>query len=160
MMENKTLARWMKVVLVCLALLGALACVWAIPVLGRDAEEQIDGGERYYTAWLIFLELCAIPCFAALGAAWGVAGRIGENRSFCLENAAAMKRIAWYAGGDSAFFLAGNVLLLLLNRNHPGVLLCSLAVVLLGGALTVAAGVLSVLIGRAAGLQEQSDWTI
>ena len=34
MMENKTLARWMKAVLVCLALLGALACVWAIPVLG------------------------------------------------------------------------------------------------------------------------------
>ena len=68
--------------------------------------------------------------------------------------------ISWLAAGDSIFFFAGNILLLFLSMSHPGVTLLLMIVVFAGVSVTIAAAVLSHLIGRAAALQEQSDLTI
>ena len=53
-----------------------------------------------------------------------------------------------------------NIILLILNRNHPGVVLASFVVVFVGIAVAVASAALSHLVKKAAALQEQSDWTI
>ena len=64
------------------------------------------------------------------------------------------------AGADAGILFIGNVLFLLLGMNHPGILLGALLVVFIGVGISVAAAVLSLLVRKAAVLQEQSDLTI
>ena len=49
---------------------------------------------------------------------------------------------------------------LLLNMNHPGILLAAFFVALVGIAIAIAAAMLSHLIRKAAKLQDESDWII
>ena len=116
--------------------------------------------EAAFLPWLIFLILTGIPCYAALGILWKIAQNIGANRSFCIQNAKLLKYISVLAAADAGFFFAGNIVLLLLGWNHPGIVLVSLCIVFIGAALSAAAALLSYLIRKAADLQEQSDLTI
>ena len=77
-----------------------------------------------------------------------------------MENARALRAIAFLAAGDAAFFFLGNVVFLFLNMSHPGVVLASLLGVFAGVAVAIAAAALSHLVRKAAELQEQSDFTI
>ena len=91
---------------------------------------------------------------------WMIAGNIGRDRSFCMDNAKYLKWISWLAAGDAIYFFAGNVVMLFANMNHPGVIIISLFVIFAGVAIAVAAAALSHLVKKAAVLQEESDLTI
>ena len=71
-----------------------------------------------------------------------------------------LKRVADLAAWDTLFFFLGNLTLLLLDMNHPSVLLLSLLVCFAGAAVTVAAVCLSHLVLKAAELQAESDLTV
>lgn len=159
-MEQRTLSRWLKGVIIGLALCGLVVYLLVIPEFGRDIIADYPEFSHWYRPWLAFLWLTAVPCYAALGMGWGIARNIGADRSFSTANARLLKWIAWLAAGDAAFFFAGNVFLLLMNMNHPGVLLASLLAVFAGVAAAVAAACLSHMVKKAAALQEQSDLTI
>ncbi len=92
--------------------------------------------------------------------AWKIATNIGNDQSFSRQNARFLKWTSTLAAGDAGFFFVGNVLLLLLDLSHPGVVLASFGVVFVGVAVAVGAAALSYLVNRAAVLQEQSDLTI
>ena len=109
---------------------------------------------------MIFLWVAAVPCYAALVLGWRIAASIGADRSFTADNARLLRIIGGLAAGDTAYFFAGNVVLLFLNMNHPGVLLISLLICFAGVSVTVAAVCLAHLVRKAADLQEQSDLTI
>ncbi|MFR8207704.1 DUF2975 domain-containing protein [Hominenteromicrobium sp.] len=76
------------------------------------------------------------------------------------KNASLLKSISILSALDAGFFFVGNIVLLLLNMSHPGVVLASFVVVFVGVAVAVASAALSHLVKKAAALQEQSDWTI
>lgn len=159
-MKQATLARWLKAVLLCAAL-GALAVYgFILPALGQGIVAQNPEFFGYYWPWLIFLWATGVPCCIAFVLGWRIASRIGADRSFSQENAADLKWISILAALDSGYFFLGNVVFLLLNMHQPGVLLLALIVVLIGAAISIAAAVLSHLVQKAAGLQEQSDLTI
>lgn len=61
---------------------------------------------------------------------------------------------------DAALIFIGNVVLLLLNMNHPGVLLLSIIGDIFVIALALLAAVLSRYLTKAAVLQEESEGTI
>ena len=159
-MEQKTLARWLKFVIIGVAVCGLVADLLIIPSLG----ESFVGGDKtlepLYWPWLIFAWVASLPCYAALILAWLVARNIGKDNSFSMANAKLLKAISIVAAADVAFIFVTEVVFLLLNMNHPGVLLFSLVVLFIGIAISVACAVLSHLIVKAAGLQEQSDLTI
>ena len=159
-MKQKKLSSWLKLVIAGMAACGLLVCFVMLPEIGRTIVSGAPEFAGWYRPWLAFLWLTAIPCFAALVFGWKIAGNIGADQSFSRENARLLKWIAWMAAGDAAFFFVGNLIMLLLNMNHPGVALASLLVVFAGAAVAVAAGCLSHLVGKAAALQEQSDLTI
>ena len=159
-MEQKTLSRWLKAVLIGVGLCGLIVYAAVVPlyglsILGRNPEMA----DRYWP-WLLFLWATGVPCYAALVFGWKIAANIGRDRSFSNDNARHLKRIALLAAGDTAFFFLGNLVLLFVNMSHPGVVLLSLLVVFAGVAVTVAAAALSNLVLKAALLQEQSDLTI
>ena len=159
-MRQESLSRWLKGILIGLAVCGVVVYVFVIPSCGKTLTEDYPEFEGRYWPWLIFLWLTGLPCFAALVLGWRIAESIGKDRSFSPENAKQLKRISRLAAADSFFFFAGNAAFLLLDMSHPGVMLGSMLVVFAGIAIAVAAAALSHLVLNAADLQEQSDLTI
>ena len=159
-MEQKTLSRWLKVILVGVGLCGLVVYGAVLPLYGQSLVGQNPDMANRYWPWLIFLWATGVPCYIALVIGWKIAANIGLDRSFSELNARYLKRIALLAAGDTVFFFVGNIVLLFANMSHPVVVLGSLLVVFAGVAVTVAAAALSHLVLKAALLQEQSDLTI
>ncbi len=159
-MEQKALSKWLKIIIIGVGICGLVGYFLVIPSFGQSLARQYPEFSGRYLPWLIFIWLTAIPCYIALFFGWKIAANIGADRSFSVENANLLKWISWLAAGDSIYFFAGNVALLLLGMSHPGVVLASLLVVFAGVAITVAAAALSHLVRKAAALQEESDLTI
>lgn len=159
-MEQKTLSQWLKGILIGIGLCGLIFYAAVVPAL---ANYMLESYPEFLTAllpWKLFIWYSGIPCFAVLYFAWGIVADIGLDRSFTNENAKRLKWISGLAAGDTLFFFLGNILLLFLNMNHPGIVLVSCVVVFIGVAVAVAAAALSHLVMKAAALQEQSDLTI
>ena len=159
-MEQKSLARWLKLVFIGVGLCGCVLAFVILPVCGQSIVQAYPEVAGRFWPWLVFLWLCCLPVAAALVLGWRIASNIGADRSFSLENARLLKWIAWLAAGDAGFFSLGNLVLLVLNMSHPSVVLASALVVFAAVAAAVAAAALSHLVHKAALLQEQSDLTI
>lgn len=159
-MEQKTLSRWLKVILLGIAVCGLLVYFFVVPSYGKSLMSLYPEFAYRYYPWLFFLWATGIPCYAVLLLGWKIATNIGRDRSFSQANADYLKWISWLAAGDSAFFFLGNLIFLYANLSHPGVALFSLLIVFAGIAVTVAAAALSHLVKKAAVLQEQSELTI
>lgn len=159
-MKQKTLSKWMKIILIGAALCGLIVYAVVIPGIADEERTAYPEFEERYLPWLIFLLGTGIPCFAALVPAWLLAVSLGKDRAFTAANAKRLKLIFLLAAGDGAYFFAGNLLLLLLGMSHPGVFLAGMMIVFAAIAIATAAAVLSHLIGKAAALQEQADLTV
>ena len=70
---------------------------------------------------------------------WRICVSIGQDHSFCHENAERLKDISLLALGDTIYFFVGNVIFLLLNLSHPSIFLASLVVEFVGFAVCIAA---------------------
>ena len=150
----------LKLLIAAAVLCGTLVYVWVLPSLGNSIRIAVPSHSGCYYPWLIFLWLTAIPCYGAALSAWKIVRNIGQDHPFTFENARLLKRISLFALADAVFLLAGNILFLFLNMNHPSVLLCSLGISIIGGVVWIICSGLSLLTQRAAQLQEQSDLTI
>ena len=159
-MKQATLSKWLKLILVGMGICGLLAYAWIIPSFGQMLVRENPEYEHCYYPWLCFLWTTGIPCYIALVLGWKIAANIGKDRSFSSENARLLKWIAVLAAVDAGYFLFMNILYVALDLSHPGIALCSLVIVFMGIAVSVAAAALSHLVMKAAGLQEQSDLTI
>ena len=159
-MDQKKLAARLKAILIGIAICGIAVYAYVLPVCGDTIRTAYPDFSDRYWPWLIFLWITAVPCYAVLVLGWKVAARIGVDRSFCMENAKALQKASNLAAGDTAFFFAGNIALLMMDMSHPGVVLASLLVCFAGVAAAVAAACLSHLVRKAADLQDESDMTV
>jgi len=159
-MEQKTLSKWLKCILVGVGVCGLIVFAAVIPMYGTAMRTIYPEFSNRFLPWLIFLWISGLPCFAALAMAWKIAVNIGADRSFSENNAMILRRISVLAAGDAGFFFVGNILLLLLNMSHPSVVIASAGIAFVGVAVAVVSAVMSHLVKKAADLQEQSDLTI
>ena len=159
-MEQKKLAKWLKIVVIGIGICGAFIYGLLIPSCGAALVRDYPEFSYCYMPWLIFLIATAIPCYIALYYAWKIFDNIGKDLSFTRDNAKYLKWISWLAAGDAAYFFLGNIVLWFSGMNHPGIVLYSLIVVFAGIAISVAAAALSHLVLKAAVLQEESDLTV
>lgn len=159
-MKQKTLALWLKVIITGIGVCGLFVYILLIPMFGQALVGRYPEFGMCYEPWMIFIWITALPCYIALVMAWQVATNIGADQSFSRSNARLFKWISLLAAVDTLFFFVGNIVLLLLEMNHPGIVLISLIVVFFGTAVAVASAVLSHLVLKAALLQEESDLTI
>lgn len=159
-MKQDTLSKWLKMIIAGVGVCGLIIYAAVVPMLAEAVGDRYPEFSGCQLPWLILIWVTAIPCYLALILAWKIAANIGADRSFSIENAKLLKWISVLAAGDSAFFFVGNLLYLLLNMNHPSIVLLSLLVEFFGAAISVAAAALSHLVRKAADLQTQSDLTI
>ncbi len=155
-MSQKSLAVWLKAVIVGMAICGLLVFGYAVPygsnsILGEVAE--LWGAVTYI--WGM-----AVPCYIVLVFAWKVATNIGNDNSFSQDNAICFKWIAFMSGIDTMLLFVGNVILFVLDLNSAVIGLFSFLICFIGVAISVASAVMSHLVMKAATLQEQSELTI
>lgn len=159
-MNQKSLSRWLKAIIIGMGIIGLAFYGAVVPVLGNDIIIQYPEYDYWYYPWLVFLWLTAIPCYIVLYLGWKISSNIAKDNSFCKQNASAMKIISVLAASDSIFFFAGNIVYWLIGFNHPSVVLASLVIVFIGISISVASAVLSHLIIKAAKIKEENDLTI
>ncbi len=159
-MEQRKMVKWLKFLVIFVAICGLILCTVVIPVVGRELSGVSPELGRYFKPWVTFVWVLAIPCFAALVHAWMIFSNIEKNKAFSMENAKHMEKISYLAGADTIALISGNIVLLILNINHPSVFLVFLMIGIIGIGISVAAAVLSHLIQKAANLQDENDLTI
>ena len=75
-MEQRTLSRWLKGIVVGIGLCGLAVYLFVIPECGRTIVERYPEFAHWYRPWLGFLWATGIPCYAALALGW---------QGFCLN---------------------------------------------------------------------------
>lgn len=159
-MSSKTLGNLMRVSVIAAAICGLFLCTYVIPFWGEGmitANPEFDG---WFWPWLIFAWSFAVPCFIILIYIWKVSGAVIRETVFTVQTARWVKTGAVLLLYDAAFLFSGNIILLLLNMNHPGILLLSLIGDIFAVALALLAAVLSRYLTKAAVLQEESEGTL
>ncbi len=159
-MEQKHLSKWLKLILIGVAICGLVVYALVVPMYGMSLRSLYPEFSNRFWPWLLFIWVSGIPCFVVLCYAWRIATNIGNDQSFTEQNASLLVSISVLSALDAGFFFVGNIVLLLLNMSHPGVVIASLVIAFVGVAVSVASAALSYLVKKAAVLQEQSDWTI
>lgn len=160
-MKQRNFALLLKIMIVGAVICAAVVYAFVVPELGKSLVEK--GGEEfegYYLPWYLFVLGTALPVAAAAVLAWLIARNIGQDRSFCEQNAKLLAAIAILAAADAAYFFIGNIVLMLLGMNHPGLLLASLLPCFAGAAIAVVCAALSHYAYKGAKLQSESDLTI
>ena len=159
-MQQLSLSKWLKFIIIVVGICGLVIYIVVFPVLGLNIVAENEEFSYCLWPWLIFIWVTGIPCYIAIIFAWKIATYIGADRSFSLSNAKLLKWISTLAAGDAAFFFVGNMVFLVLKMSHPGIVLFSFIIVFAGVAISVVSAVLSHLVLKAAFLQDQSDLTI
>lgn len=159
-MKLKTLSIWIKAVLLGFAVCGVGILGFAVPSIGQSLVSAYPEFASAYIPWTIFLWIAAVPCFVVLVLGWQIASNIARDNAFSSANAKLLRIIAILSAIDAVYFFIGNIVLWLLNMNHPGLVLMSLVVVFLGAAICVASFALSHLTSRAADIEDENRYTI
>ena len=159
-MSSRTLGNLMRASVISAAVCGLFICLFVIPSWGSsivDTNPELSG---WFWPWLIFAWLFALPCFAILVFVWKVSGSVMRESVFTFQTAKWVKTGAVLLLSDAVFLFIGNIVLILFNMNHPGILLLSVIGVIFTIALALLAAVLSRYLTKAAVLQEESEGTL
>ena len=159
-MEQHRLIKWLKFLVIFAAGCGMVMDLGVLPGVGSWMVDLAPEFGGYFWPWLIFLWILSVPCYMALWMAWKIFTDIEKDRAFTMENEKRMGNVSFLAAADAVLLVVGNAVYLILHMNHPGVLLASFFIALVGIAIAIAAAMLSHLIRKAARLQDESDWTI
>ena len=142
-MRQKELEKWLKIVIIAVALCGLVVCAVAIPWIGHVLIASDPQISDMYILWLVLFIISAIPCYVILYLGWRVAVNIGKDRSFSLENARYIKLASKIILFDALYFFVVNVCMWRIYVNHPGVILALVFIVFACVVASVVAAVLS-----------------
>ena len=157
-MDQKKLAIWLKAICVGCALCGLALFGFILPrFLAYVAEEVPD---LPHGAWLAFMWVLAIPCYAVLVLGWKIADNIRRDRSFSYENAEYLKWVSYLSMADAVFVFLANIIFLLLDMSAAAVMLVICIIVFIGISISICAAALSHLVAKAAEIQEENDLTV
>ena len=157
MISSKHLARNLQGILIGTALCGIVVYIVVMPICLKEMFPQSSIAR---TVWMGFLLLALLPCYGVLYQGWSIAERIGQDRSFCPENAASLYAVSRLAALDTLFVFVVQTVFLAIGLSRASIALIALVVVFVGIAFTVAAMSLAHLVKKASELQEESDATV
>ena len=159
-MTQTSLSRWLKMVIAGIGACGAVICFYLVPTFGKELADANPEFAGCYVPWLLIIWISAIPCYLVLFFGWKITTEISKDNSFSMKNSKYLKYISMLALADSGYFFLANLIMLLLNMNHPGIFLGSLFIEFAGVAVAVAAAALSYLVQKAARIQQENELTI
>ena len=160
-MTEKILSRWVRLVIILIAISGVLSCSLWVPIrIGgwsfNGQQVAIKGVELWVQ--FVFHWIVSLPCFWILTVAWRITTDMKNDLLFTMENSVRVKHAAQELFVSVLVFLVGNVIFAILKWNS--VLMTNCFVAVLGMVMSVLFAVLSYYLYRAAELQEECDGTI
>lgn len=159
-MGQASLSKWLKWIICGIAVCGAAIYFYFVPTFGNEVAEANPEYSYCFAPWLAVIWVTAIPCYLVLYFGWKIVTEIGRDNSFSMENSKYLKYISILALVDTGYFFLANMVLMLLNMNHPGIFLASLLVEFAGVAVAVVTAALSHLVQKAAEIQKENELTI
>ena len=159
-MKQDALARWLKFIIIGVGICGLITYAVIMPRLCSYLVRHDSMLEQNVLPWLILIWISAIPCYIILFLGWKIAGNIGRDNSFCLENAAYLKWVSYLSMGDAGFLFLANVIFLLLDMSAATIMLVVGVIVFTGIAISICAAALSHLVVKAAEIQEENELTV
>ena len=158
-MSQKSLANWLKVMIVGVGSCAVFVYALVFPQLGQELLPfATDATLR--RLWLILVGITAIPCYVSLYFSWNIMTNIGNDVSFTMENARLLHKISVLGAVDVLYVFIWNLFLFILGKNPVVMMTVFLLVAFLGVVITIIFAALAHLVKKAAVLQEQSDYTI
>lgn len=160
-MKQTEMSKYLKIIT---AGTGILFLVLVVRFLPSVLKQMLAGqaGNAVYRGTCIFIWITAVPCLLCLVKFWGVCSRIGENRSFCRENAEALKQMSHYTLVDSVLYALFLAVFCILGWYSFGIgyLFGIVLILFICITLTVLCAALSHLVYNASQMQEDQDLTI
>lgn len=159
-MEHKRLSRLLMLAGIIALVGGAAIFIILLPMIGRNYCARFPDAQALYWPSLIYFWLIGLLCAAAMAQYMGICRRIGQNRSFCDDNARGLKRIAQLLFGCAVMLLL-YCLTALLPYVYVVPLVVDLVIISMAfAAMGMLAWALHRLILHAVHLQEENDLTI
>lgn len=159
-MNHKRLSLFLKAA-GCVAALGGAAVFFGYaPSVGREAKSMYPALAWLFWPMLLYIWGIGGVYAAALAQYMCICGRIGQNRSFCAENAKGMRLIGTLLFVASGLWLALIIVSALMPQGFGPAWLIFLLAAMASFAVGVVARVMAYLVRRAAQLQEDSDLTV
>jgi hypothetical protein len=159
-MKQDAFSKYLKGLVIAMAVLGMLLCVFFVPGFGKDIVKVNPALTYLYYPSLGFVYFTAIPVYIVLWNAWRIFCNIGKNNSFCFENSTRLKNIAYLASADTLLYVAAAIALLSMDALGWNALIFIVIIVFIGFAMAIVCSSLSHLVDKAATLKEENDLTI
>jgi len=140
--------------------LCVLALVAVFPFYLLDGVHYYQMPPAWVLLWSLLIAVAALPVFGVLAIIWRGGGAVVRQEVFSMKSAREIELAGKLLVADAAFFLLGNIALLLANMNYPGVVLIAADVSILALAFGMICRVLAQHVRRATALQEEADSTI
>ena len=156
-LSAKSLCLSVRAAVIAVAMCGIVLCVFVLPFRGAQIA---DFGAAGNLAWLWFLWISSIPCYAILVLVWLVSGAIKLEQAFTPLVAKWIKYASLLLLADAVFFFAGNIALALMGMHRPVLLMIAMIVDIFAISLAFLSAVISRFIMKAAILQDESEGTI
>lgn len=159
-MKQDAFAKYLKGLVIAMAVLGILLCVFFAPGFGKDIVKANPHLAYLYYPSLLFVYFTTIPVYISLWKAWKIFCNIGKNNSFCFENALGLKHISYLSSVDAFLYVAAAMVLLSMDALGWNALIFIVVIVFMGIAIAIVCSSLSHLVDKAATLKEENDLTI
>ena len=159
-MDQKKIANGLKVFCVLVAVVGAVFFFLYIPFRIGELAELFPEAAFLKVPGIIGVWGIAILCYIALWNFWTICTRIGEDNSFCVENAVAMKRMAMMAFTIVGLVTAAMIFIAILGFLGMAYFMVWFFVACVAAGVGVVCYALSLLIRKAAEIKEENDLTI
>lgn len=156
-MLNKKWAKLLKSVICLLALLGVVMYAVVIPWSLSTFVEQYPEFSNFFTPWLIFICLTAIPVYIILAFGWSVSGEIGKDMCFTSKNAKSLRGVMLCLAFEAGLFFTGNIALWIANLNFLGVVLASTVLCIFIACIAVVVNILAHLVEKASAIREENE---
>lgn len=140
--------------------LCVLALVIVFPFYLLDGVHYFQMPAAWVLPWALFIFAASLPVFGVLIIIWRGGGAVARQEVFSMQSAGEIELAGKLLVLDAAFFFVGNIVLILFNMNHPGIVLIAVGVCILALAFGMICRVLGQHVRRATALQEEADATI
>ncbi|HHT96768.1 MAG TPA: DUF2975 domain-containing protein [Clostridiales bacterium] len=159
-MNQANLSKWLKAIAVAISIILTLTLLIIIPQMGRDIVRYNPEFSNLYYIWLSFIWTMGIPCYFVVVFFWRISNEIGKNNSFSDKNINSLIWISRLTLFDTIYCFIGNLILLILNMSHPGILIIFLFVIFIGIVIAIVSGALSHLAKKANTIEKENELTV
>lgn len=159
-MQQKEVAKWLKVITIITGLAGVIFFFLIMPVMAADVAEMYP--EVAYMKWpgMIYGWSIGVLCYAILFQFWKVCVEIGRDNSFSAENAKSFKVISRLAVLLAVVWFAGLVFLAIMKCLGPAYAIFMILIAFICIVVGVLAAALSHLVYKSYELRQENELTI